>query len=88
LEDEHAMRGIKKDPRYDPEKEDYVLEDQYVTTELSDAADNELYIRYKLARWNPEVTDKDLETARKNLAADIGNLKNFVKDEKRKVDTN
>jgi len=29
-----------------------------ITTELSDEADNELYIRYKIARFDPEQTEE------------------------------
>jgi hypothetical protein len=50
------MKG-KRPSKYDPKPEPDVVEDAMVTTELSDEADNELYLRYKINRWNPDVTD-------------------------------
>jgi hypothetical protein len=70
------MKG-KKESKYNPKPEPEVEEDMMITTELSDEADNELYIRYKIARFNPEQSDEQKEEERKSLLADISALKSI-----------
>lgn len=74
LLDPHLMKG-KKDSKFDPAPVPEVKEDAMITTELSDEADNELYIRYKIARFTEEKTDEQKEEERRQLMLDIADLK-------------
>jgi len=44
------MKGKIKSSKWDYKNEPQIEEDDLLTTELSDAAENEFYIRYKLAK--------------------------------------
>jgi hypothetical protein len=67
------MKG-KRPSKYDPKPEPDVVEDAMVTTELSDEADNELYLRYKINRWNPDVTDAQRIDEMNGIKEDIANI--------------
>ncbi len=46
------MEGKIKSEKYDLKKEHRITEEEILSTELTDPADNELYIRYKIAQAN------------------------------------
>jgi len=50
LNDKDAMKGKIKSSKYDYKNEPNIEEDDLLTTELTDEAENEFYIRYKVAK--------------------------------------
>jgi hypothetical protein len=56
--DETKMHGKIKSAQYDVKNEHRITEEEIVSTELSDAADNELYIRHKISQYEmPNVEE-------------------------------
>jgi flagellar motility protein MotE (MotC chaperone) len=82
--DEKKMHGKIKSSQYDVKNEYRVTEEEAVTTELSDQADNELYIRYKISQFEmPDLEEQ--EQKMKTLRDDI---KLFRKGQKTSVPLN
>lgn len=69
------MKNKRKSEKYDPENVPFIKEDEFITTELSDEGDNELYIRYKMRRHIPDDTDRQVAEKREALMTDVALLK-------------